>query len=588
MQPTKQEGHSKVLTNTEKDILNGAAIGIACAMASSKINKPSSNGRVNYKKLNDNAVSIAEAMLGEPLPETIDAIEGYVESVRGDVYSDKTTIADIVASLNAANEVSEEKLKEAVKEVEKNLSPDMLTLRHVDEKTESLCNVIGQWEEQNYEHERRVASLPRPEFKSALAAARKTGVDNGFYDKNGGLSDKYMSQFTDPIAKRRDELLVKWDEMVARGDNGLNAVEEGTLDADIDVDMEETVAIEPVTSGVNAHVGGDVDGDAVDTVADDDAYENGRLIAAVDAYDVTELDEPDDNFFANIAEQLEHPLHDMSGFDVLTQDYSTYVDGEYDETQDTEEIEEMSASAETAVMKPVKAMSSAGGDIDGDGVDGDGNDADMDAEGDIEDVAYIEDAAEGEVEIVHDADGEEIEVPPAEVLEVLEPEPVKDPTEPIVMDAEVIAEAIAEESQDMADGTIVAEVAEALVEEMAEAAELDPEECKSFTDQFMAVEIGEDGHARAKKPVEDDDAEKDIADEEAVVAKAEAVDETESDDSVLEVDVEETGEETSTDGSDDVEVDVTKEKNSSQDIEEEILDLAAKTRSAIKKAVNNR
>lgn len=578
-----------MLTNTEKDILNGAAIGIACAMASSKINKPSSNGRVNYKKLNDNAVSIAEAMLGEPLPETMDAIEGYVESVRDDVYSDKTTIADIVASLNAANEVSEEKLKEAVKEVEKDLSPDMLTLRHVDEKTESLCNVIGQWEEQNYEHERRVASLPRPEFKSALASARKTGVDNGFYDKNGGLSDKYMSQFTVPIARKRDELLVKWDKMIARGDNGLNAVEEGTLDADIDVDMEESAAIEPVTSGANAHVGGDVDGDAVDTVADDNTYESGRLIASVDAYDVTELDEPDDNFFANIAEQLEHPLHDMSGFDVLTQDYSTYVDDEYDETQDTEEIEEVSADAATAVMEPVKATSPTGGNTDGDGadddgIDGDGNDADID----VADVTDVEDVAESEVEIIHDADGEEIEVPPAEVLEVLEPEPVKDPTEPIVMDAEVIAEAIAEESQDMADGTIVAEVAEALVEEMAEAAELDPEECKSFTDQFMAVEIGEDGHARAKKPVEDDDAEEDIADEEAVVAKAETVDETESDDSVLEVDVEETGEETSTDGSDDVEVDVTKEKNSSQDIEEEILDLAAKTRSAIKKAVNNR
>lgn len=477
-----------VLTENEKSLMNGAAIGIAAAMASSRINKPSKNGRVNYKKLGEDAQLIAEAFFGQDLPAVKEAIEGYVESMRNDVYNESTTFADVVSVMNESNEQAVAKMQQEKELAEAEMSPDTVTLRHIGERSDALVAVIGGWQEMEYEHDRRVKAIPRPAYKDALAAARQSGIAAGFYDEDGSISRAYVERIREQARTEREAAQSAPSAM----DELLASASEGELASAPTLGEAEQAA---------------------------DMMESNDIADAIETYTIEEIDEiGDDNFFAHIAETLEHPLHDTSGFDVMVADYAEEPD------------EPDGFYAADTVALPVIGV-----------------------------------AADQSGQPVEDASDEEpvIEMPSEEVLEILEPEPVKDPTEPIVMEPTAIAEAIVEEAQDVADGTLVAEVADALVEEMEEVAELDAEECKSFTDQFMAVEVDDEGHAHAGRQ----DSSGDVDDEAA----------EEIEESTVEDEPEVSSQENSGDN--------VRTAMDTEAITEEILAISAKTRSNIKNFV---
>lgn len=515
MRKVKQKGLD-VLTQTEKNLLDGAAIGIAAALASSKINKPSKNGRVNYKKLGEDAQQIAEAFFGQDVPTVKDAIEGYVESMKDDVCNENTTFADLVSALDEQSKLEVAKMAQEEELAEAQMSEDTVTLRHINKHSDKLIEIICGWQEMEYEHNRRVISIKRPPYQDALAAARKSGIEAGFYAEDGSISKEYIEKIRQQVhaEKAEREVAQKAEQL----ETGLEKLDDaGSLS---EPTQPSPVVLPPTL---------------METENSSDMMLSEDLASALESYDLDEVDEPEDNFFAQIAEKLEHPLNDMSGLDVMVEDYKTV---------DEEENEDF-YEARTVALPVIGAAA-------------------IDVESDVFDDEYEDVLVEGESE----SDEPEIEIPSEEVLEILEPEPVKDPTEPIVMEASAIAEAIAEEAQGIENGTLTAEVADAMVEEMEEAAELDAEECKSFTDQFMAVEVGPDGHAHphGEEPIIDE--KQDMPDENVA-----------SDTQVEEVVV---------DGADDGRELPKPHPVNPDDLTEEILAISAKTRNNIKNLVDKK
>lgn len=424
-------------THSEKNFLDGAAIGIAAAMASSKINKPSSNGRVNYKKLEENAQAIAEAFFGQPVPEAREAIEGYIESMRGDIYGENTTFADLVAAMETSNNLATTQLQKEKELAEAEMPFDIVAMSHIENHAAELIDTVSKWQEMEYEHDRQVKSIHRPSYKEALSAARASAIEAGYYDEEGNISYDYIDKIRAQVMEERHNENADASDSAASDDNA----------PAIEGEIEEREQQLPQRLNVSENAGSS-DGANEDGADNENVIEGKSEAVEENEEDVTSSD----NFFAQIAEKLEHSLHDMRGIDIMADSYDD--------------------DSATVVLPVIGAAAGK--------------------------MADFEDDETKEEENV------KVDIPSNEVLEILEPDPVKDPTVPIVMEPSVIAEALAEEASEIPDDTLVAEVADAMVEEMEEAAELDVDECKSFTDQFMVVEIGPDGHAHAHAEMEDD------------------------------------------------------------------------------------
>lgn len=451
-----------MITNTEKNIAIGAAIGIVSAMASARI--AAANNIADDEKVSEDARIIASTMLGTDVPDTDEAIVELVKAFDDEQLMSDMTFGDVVKAIEQSNEAHSKTVSEAVSEAEKSVSPDIVSLNHIDAHTDKLVAMISEWTEMDYEHERIVSSIPRPNYAEALAQARANGIKVGYYDANGGISEAH-------IEKLRQELRAEKEKAEQKAEQ----------------------------------------------VEDDDAED---VDAVVDA----EQDVEEDTFFSDIVEKISSPIGDEVG------------------ERETGEFEAVHASN----------ADEPSGDTQADEPEDETLDTAAEEEGNEEDDGF---SAQATQELPP------VEIPPKEVLEILEPEPVKDPTGPIVMDPNEVVEAIAEEAAESVDDEVVAGVVEDMAEEMIEAAELDPEECKSFTDEFMAIEIGADGKARPKQQSDEDDnaADDDESDKEKAFASLY-----------------------------DVEEDAKKAPPADiQEGAEEILGIASKTREAIKRAMKS-
>lgn len=355
------------MTATENDsFISGASIGILAAMASSKINKPSKNGRVNYKKLESDAFLIASAFFGEDLPDGEEAIEGYVKAMQDGTLKDKTTFADLVSAIDRANDVKLMSIDEAVKKAEESVSPDIAT-----------------------------------------------GINRGVFDEDGKFSNGYMLRFTKNLREEADRIRAEFDAM----------------DDPNWVPRDEQAA-KPLRADS-------------DKVASDEATADGNRTPS----DV-----------------------DMSGFDILV------MDGTED---DDEEMLELAMGD----LDDTCSTSEDGHDVSEDIVEANADaGCSHDASGDASDVD----------EGISDADTGKIAIEPiAEVVETIvsDDQAADIDTAPIVMEPEAIVEEVVAEAQEIAEDA-TAEVEEAvveIVEEMEAVAEMDIDECESFTDRFMAV-----------------------------------------------------------------------------------------------------
>lgn len=402
------------MTATENgSFISGASIGILAAMASSKINKPSKNGRVNYKKLESDAFLIASAFFGEDLPDGEEAIEGYVKAMQDGALKDETTFADLVAAIDRANDVKLMSIDEAVKKAEESVSPDIVSLNHIDADSDALGDVMASWAELEYEHKRQISTMRRPKYSDALAEARATGINRGVFDEDGKFSNGYMLRFTKNLREEADRIRAEFDAM----------------DDPNWVPRDEQAA-KPLRADS-------------DKVASDEAT----------------------------ADRNRTPSGaDMSGFDILV------MDGTED---DDEEMLELAMGD----LDDTCSTSEDGHDVSEDIVEANADaGCSHDASGDASDVD----------EGISDADTGKIAIEPiAEVVETIvsDDQAADIDTAPIVMEPEAIVEEVVAEAQEIAEDA-TAEVEEAvveIVEEMEAVAEMDIDECESFTDRFMAV-----------------------------------------------------------------------------------------------------
>lgn len=402
------------MTATENDsFISGASIGILAAMASSKINKPSKNGRVNYKKLESDALLIASAFFGEDLPDGEEAIEGYVKAMQDGALKDETTFADLVAAIDRANDVKLMSIDEAVKKAEESVSPDIVSLNHIDADSDALGDVMASWAELECEHKRQISTMRRPKYSDALAEARATGINRGVFDEDGKLSNGYMLRFTKNLKEEVDRIRAEFDAM----------------DDPNWVPRDEQAA-KPLP----------VDSDKV--ASDETAADGARIPSGAD----------------------------MSGFDIFV------MDGTED---DDEEMLEL------AMVEPSDTCSTSESEYD----------ASEDVVEAVADAECSHDASDDAVdadENISDADTGKIAIEPiAEVVETIvsDDQPANIDTAPIVMEPEAIVEEVVAVAQEIPEDAS-AEVEEAvveIVEEMEAVAEMDIDECESFTDRFMAV-----------------------------------------------------------------------------------------------------
>lgn len=188
----------------EQATATGASIGIMAAMASAKINKPSPTGRVNYKKMTENARAIAEAFLGESLPESKEAVDFYVQQMREHVFSHETTYADLVAAVESKCQEADfdKRVSSEVRKVKQ--SPDILSMREMDKMADQICNRVDSWKESEYEHRRMFMSLEKPTYKNACKEARKRLIERGMVLADGTWNPKYRPELTEE-QKAEDE-----------------------------------------------------------------------------------------------------------------------------------------------------------------------------------------------------------------------------------------------------------------------------------------------------------------------------------------------------------------------------------------------
>lgn len=421
-------------TDTEKNIAIGAAIGIVSAMASARI--ATSDGASDSAKMSQDARIIASTMLGTDVPETDEAVLGLVKAFEKDQFLSEMTFADVVDAIEQSNKLHSKTVDDAVAEAEKGVSPDVVSLHHIDAHTDKLVDVMSAWTAMDYEHERLVSSIPRPDYADALAQARANGIKAGYYDPQGGISDGYVERLREQVREEKAQ------------------AEREAEDAEL-----------------------------------------AAQAASSEGESTTATGSDEDSFFADIAEKISSPMGDEVAERETT--------GEFEVVRGAHAGVDLTNVPEVVADDADLAESEDGDDVGDVGADGAAQSAPAASDG----TGAVEedfDVDEPDDSFSSQATQElpPVEIPPAEVLEILEPEPVEDSTEPIVMDPNDVVEAIVEEAADAVDDEVVAGVVEDMAEEMIEAAELDPEECKSFTDEFMAIEIGEDGKARPKQSAE--------------------------------------------------------------------------------------
>lgn len=448
------------MSDTQKNTACGAAVGIAAALASSKINKPSKSGRVNYRKLETDARLIAETFLGGSLPECEEAMNSYIASMCEGAFDANTTLGEVAHAIEehivaAKSEQDSSAVADADK-AEDETSADIISLAHLEDKMNEVCASIDNWASMDYEHKRMVSLRPVPEYADALAEARASAIASGFLNAAGtDIAEEYIER-------------IKAETVAARKQREQEA---GLADEEVAEEEETPVAIEVI----------------------DNIDEEGFIDAC-----------------------------DTSGFDILVSTEENYA---YQQTQALPII-------------------------------------------DVADELYDEHEAEEVVEETTDAVEGEAITEEEIALDIVEPDIVDDPTAPIVLDPSAIVEVVVEQAEVADVECVPEEVIEEIVEEMTEAAELDVAECKSFTDQFMVIEVGEDGHAR---PVGDKFGNEDVEEVLDEESKEALIAEHVSEDLLTE---EEMPEEEA--------------QEAEEDIEEAILASAARTRAALKKAITEK
>lgn len=458
------------MSDTQKNTACGAAVGIAAALASSKINKPSKSGRVNYRKLETDAKLIAETFLGGSLPECEEAMNSYIASMRESAFDENTTLGEVAHAIEehivaAKPEQDSSAVADADKagivdndKAEDKTSADIISLAHLENKMNEVCASIDNWASMDYEHKRMVSLRPVPEYADALAEARASAIASGFLNAAGtDIAEEYIDR-------------IKAETVAARKQREQEA---GGTDEEVVEEEETPVAIE-----------------VIDNIDEEDFVDT----------------------------------HDTSGFDILVSTEENYA---YQQTQALPIIDVADELCDEHEAEEV--------------------------------VEETTDAVEGDAELGETITEEEI------ALDIVEPDIVDDPTAPIVLDPYAIVEVVVEQAEVADVEYVPEEVIEEIVEEMTEAAELDVAECKSFTDQFMVIEVGEDGHAHPIGEKLDNEDVEEVFDEEG---KEVLDDERVPEDILTE---EEMPEE--------------EVQEAEEDIEEAILASAARTRAALKKAI---